>query len=115
VARKRDDEASYVELIGAPVRAIQRTICQRLGIETDALLSHRRHASLVDARHQAIWLTRATTRLSSIAVGQLFQRDHATVLYAAAQIASKMKQDPRFAKRMERQRDRLLRPTKAPD
>ena len=57
----------------------------------------RRH---VVARHEAMYVLRQATRLSSPAIGALFQRHHNTVLYGCRQVEGRMMRDPQYVGRV---------------
>src|SRR5262245_6231262 len=59
------------------VRAIARACCRHYGVRVTEMLSPRRHAAIVWARHIAMYLARAHTLLSLPEIASLFGgRDH---------------------------------------
>lgn len=66
---------------------ITAAVAKRLGPSPDELRSGRRHASLVRARHLAMYLSKQLTHLSLSEIGQFFgNRDHSTVLHAIRKV-----------------------------
>src|SRR5262245_9531755 len=61
---------------------VQNQVCSYFGITTRDLLSARRTARLTPPRHIAMMLAKHLTSLSLVRIGQLFKRDHTTVLHA---------------------------------
>ncbi|MCQ2599325.1 MAG: DnaA/Hda family protein [Alphaproteobacteria bacterium] len=69
-----------------------RTMCDKLGVSYDAVCGRGRSRGLVMARQTMMAVLKEATNLSLSEIGQLVgDRDHATVVYAIAQI-EKMKQ-----------------------
>ena len=63
-------------------RAIIKAVTAVTGITMEQMCSPDRHASVVTARHFAMYLVYRDTTLSTNEVGRLFHRDHASVLHA---------------------------------
>jgi chromosomal replication initiator protein len=79
------------------IRAIQDVIAARFDVSRTDLLSDRRAARLVRARHVAIWLCRRLTTHSLPAIGRQFgDRDHTSVMHALRRIDALMAADPLF-------------------
>src|SRR4051812_37740617 len=69
------------------VRDIAQACCRHYGVSMTEILSPRRHAAIVWARHVAMYLSREHTLRSLPEIGRLFGgRDHTTVLHAARRI-----------------------------
>ena len=59
---------------------------QHYGLTRDDLVGKSRSRPLTTARHVAMYLTRECTGLSLIKIGELFERDHTTVLHGVKKI-----------------------------
>lgn len=64
------------------VRGIIKVCADAHGISVNDLLSQGRQPNLVIARRQAMWTAAKETKLSLTALGNLFNRDHTTILAA---------------------------------
>lgn len=104
---------TYTELMGAPVDmniaqrlladtleksktpiAMVRTMCEKLGVSYDAVCGKGRSRSLVLARQTMMAVLKDATSMSLTEIGRVCgDRDHATVLYAIAQIEKLKKTD----------------------
>ena len=73
---------------------IQRVICKRFGIDSDALIGKRRDREVVVARQIAMHLMRELTEASLPGIGQMFGgRDHSTVSHACDKVRNQIPQD----------------------
>ena len=61
------------------------------GLTRDDLISKNRSRPLTTARHVAMYLLRECTGLSLIKIGELFERDHTTVLHGVKKIEMLMR------------------------
>lgn len=52
------------------------------GVSVDDIIGRSRKRRITDARHMAIYLTRHKTLLSTTDIGDIFGRDHATVIHS---------------------------------
>lgn len=66
----------------AVARRIQKEVCAKTGIRLEDMLSARRGNGIATARQEAMWRIHRETTLTLTAIGRLFDRDHATVLWA---------------------------------
>lgn len=73
---------------------IMEEVCRYFRVDERAVLSNRRHSSLVAARQAAMYIIRMMTDMSLIKVGEFFQRDHTTVLYNVDKIEQQRLTDP---------------------
>ncbi len=74
--------------------AMVRTMCEKLGVSYDAICGRGRSRALVLARQMMMSVLKSATKLSLSEIGQMVGgRDHATVLYAIAQIEKNKKSD----------------------
>lgn len=92
---------------GPSIREIQDAVCEAYGVSRHDLLSQRRQAALVTARHVAMWLSRWHTRLSYPRIGMQFGRegvgmDHTSVMHAVNRIEERMRDDDVLAARVRR-------------
>ena len=65
---------------------IIETVAKHSGCTVEELKSKDRHRRLADLRHIAIWLILKNTRLTLKEVGELFERDHSTILHAKKKV-----------------------------
>ncbi|MCE2414382.1 chromosomal replication initiator protein DnaA [Candidatus Poribacteria bacterium] len=71
----------------ATSRAIQATVADYFGIQTEELVSQKRTKELVQARQIAMYMCRELTAMSYSNIAQAFNReDHTTVIHACRQI-----------------------------
>ncbi|MBI5368626.1 MAG: chromosomal replication initiator protein DnaA, partial [Planctomycetes bacterium] len=93
------------------VRRIQEEVARYYGIKpTDLTSSKRGKANIAEARHLAIYLARTLTRMSQSEVGDLFNRDHSTVLNSEQVIARKLTEDADFSSTLKMLESRILKP-----
>lgn len=57
-----------------------------LGCNRKDVLSKKRTQPVVDARHVLIWVCKKVSSLTTTEIGRIFERHHATVLYAIKSI-----------------------------
>ena len=72
-----------------PMERIIRSTCTVTGITRNELLSGRRPAEFVHARHIAMYLAREYTTLSLPQIGRAMNKDHTTVHYVANKMAKR--------------------------
>jgi chromosomal replication initiator protein len=73
-----------------PPSLIMEETAQHFALSMDDLLSKSRSRPLTTARHVAMYLLRELTGLSLIKIGELFNRDHTTVLHGIKKIEGLM-------------------------
>lgn len=100
-------EAPPKRLTCGRARAIQRHVAARHGVTHAEMLSRTRIASIVSARHVAIYLTRHLTPQSSSEIGRRFKIDHSTVLHAIKLVKRRMQDDVKFFKHVEELKQEL--------
>lgn len=72
------------------VRRIVNEVSTLTGISVDDIMSDRRNAKIVHARHLAMYLARYFTMLSTTQIGRLIGgRDHTTVIHGVRQTAAR--------------------------
>ena len=80
-------ELGYVREGPLTCDEIVASVAKRFGQSPDEIRSGRRHASLVRARHLAMYLAKQLTKLSLSEIGRFFgNRDHSTVLHAIRKV-----------------------------
>lgn len=72
-----------------PMERIIRATCTVTGITRNELLSGRKPAEFVHARHIAMYLAREYTTLSLPQIGRAMNKDHTTVHYVANKMAKR--------------------------
>ena len=81
----------------ATAKCILRSVCCHFGVPSDVLLSRTRTARVAEARQAAMTLIRRNTDFSLVEVGEIFRRDHATVIHAMRAVDRKAEVDADFA------------------
>ena len=79
------------------VRSIQSHVAAYYKLELTDILGKRRNANIASARQVAMYLSRELTPLSSTELGQVFNRNHATVLAGVNKIKKMEQTDQKFA------------------
>lgn len=96
-------------ILKVPVRAIQEITARYFKISIIDLISDRRAANLVRARHVAIFLAKEMLPWSLPKIGRAFgKRDHTTVLHAVRRIGDACRQDPSFTAEVDVIRSQIL-------
>lgn len=94
---------------GPQVSFIIAQVSARTGISVNDILSQRRSAEYVNARHIAIYLAKVMTTRSLPEIGRRFGgRDHTTILHAARKIQYLVDHDKDFANEIEAHRRAIL-------
>ena len=83
------------------------TVCQIWGITRDQVVGRGRFQSMADARQAAMSIMYLDKGLSSAEVGDLFSRDHGTVLHAVFAVESKWTSDMGFRRKFDALRAQL--------
>jgi chromosomal replication initiator protein len=76
--------------------AIVAVVCERFGLRPIDLASRRRSRHIALPRHVAMYLCRRMLNTSFPHLGELFQRDHSTVIHGVTSIEQRVKRDPSF-------------------
>lgn len=63
------------------------------GVSVDDIIGRSRKRAITDARHVAIYLTRHNTLLTMTDIGDIFGRDHATVIHSINKVEDMLKFD----------------------
>lgn len=76
------------------INQIQNAVCSYFNVSKSDIVGNKRNASLVYARHIAMYLSRELTDESLPRIGESFGgRDHSTVLYAFDKVSNLMKEE----------------------
>ncbi|MBW2062607.1 MAG: chromosomal replication initiator protein DnaA [Deltaproteobacteria bacterium] len=86
---------------------ILNLICQYYKVNLEDLRSRSRSKNIVLPRNVGIYLFRETTDLSLEAIGQIFGRNHSTVLYALHSLKQRYKKDQKLKGQVDFLKDRL--------
>lgn len=82
--------------------AIRAAVCAVWDVSKDEIVSQRRDAQIVDARHAALWLSRRLTNKTLDQISRLYGgRDHSTILNAVRRIDRVRHFDPDMAENLE--------------
>ena len=65
-------------------------VCKFYSVDEATLKGTQRNRGTVEARHVAVYLMRKLTNLSSPEIGEVLNRDHATILYSVKQVEQKL-------------------------
>lgn len=79
------------------VEDIQQVVAKRYNIDIKELLSKKRSDEIAFPRQLTMYLIRNLTDLSTVQIGEIFNRDHTTVMYACEKIREKLETDPFFS------------------
>ena len=72
-------------------------VSKRLSIPVGDIRSKQRTANVVNARHVSIYMIRQLTDVTFNTIGEIFGRDHSTIMAAFRRVESMMTTDPEFA------------------
>ncbi len=89
------------------LEVVHQTTAAYFEIEPNALLSATRTQTLTRARHLAIYLSRQYTQHGTQRIGNYFNRDHTTILYALKTIEAAQKTDLMLKKQLSELHERL--------
>lgn len=67
-------------------KRIIRHVCNEMFVEEDQLKSRSRLRNIVEARQMAMWAIKQKTRIQLVDIGNMFNRDHSTVLWSVKTI-----------------------------
>lgn len=91
-------------------RYAQRVIgyfLSRLMITAERFLARRGAREIVEARQMAMFLIRRRTQLSFESIGEIFQRDHGTVIHAVKAVQDRIDTDPYVHDRVQYLKERI--------
>ena len=72
---------------------VQRVVAKRFGLPPDALSGKKRDRDIVNARQIAMHLMRELTEMSLPGIGQMFARDHSTVMHSCDKVKTQIPYD----------------------
>lgn len=90
-----------IEMVDYSPEAIQELICRYFQVSLEDLKSKSRRKNVILPRNLGMYLCRKKTDLSLEAIGQLFGRNHSTVLYSINLIENRRRRDPKLAAQVE--------------
>lgn len=73
-----------------------QNVSKKYGVSVDDIKGRRRVAEIVNARHIAIYLIRRETELSLPSIGNIFDRDHTTIMSSIATVERMKHERPLF-------------------
>jgi chromosomal replication initiator protein len=76
-------------------------VCDHFNVSIKSVLSTSREANIVRARQVAMYFTRKYTNLSFLQIGNYYNRNHATVIYACQEIERLKKKNEMVKKQIE--------------
>jgi chromosomal replication initiator protein len=89
------------------VELIKSVVCRTFRLTEAELCSKSRYKRVVLPRNLAMYFTRHYTELSFAAIGQAFDREHATVMHSVKRIARQIKTDAKLAHQVRFLQDKL--------
>jgi len=89
--------------------AIVGAVCERFGLRPADLASRRRSRHVALPRQVAMYLCRRMLNASFPHLGELFQRDHSTVIHGVTTIEHRVKDDPSFLLTVEQLENSIRR------
>lgn len=108
-------------VIRQTVEDVKREVGRSFGVRLGDIMAADRHQGIALARHVAMYLARHHLGLSFPKIGEVFQKDHSTVVYACDKVAKRREADPSFLfdlckieEALQRQRDRTCAHCGAP-
>ena len=81
---------------GPTIRHVQRQTAIAFGVPLEAMTERELTRDLTRARHAAMYLSRRLTDKSSVVIGRVFNRHHATVLNGIGRARDICRHDPGF-------------------
>ena len=88
------DMISASEPVSVTVDRILECVSRHYGISIEDLKGRSRTRDIANTRHIAIYLIRNLTGMSLPAIGQIFKRDHTTILSSLDTVEKNMKRNP---------------------
>ena len=90
--------------VSVTVDKILHAVSRKYGVSVEDIKGKKRHENIVSARHLCVYLVRKQTSLPLTAIGEIFERDHSTILSSIKNVEEQLKQ----TKHMEGELEELL-------
>lgn len=87
--------------------AIIKTVCANFNIKEEDVLGKKRKKEIVQPRMISMYLIREITNAPLATIGEIYNKDHTTVLYSCEKIGNLMNTDPYIKKVVNSLRDRI--------
>ena len=100
--RAISDVLSGAEPVSVTVTKILSAVSKEYGISIEDIKGQKRNKAIANARHLSVYLIRHITSLPVTAIGDIFGRDHATILASVSKIKNDMRQDKNLAHTVEK-------------
>ncbi|MBO5789283.1 MAG: chromosomal replication initiator protein DnaA [Clostridia bacterium] len=91
--RAISDILSGAEPVSVTVNKILSAVSKYYSVSIEDIKGIKRSKNIVNARHVAVYLIRSITSLPVTAIGDIFERDHATILASINKIKNDLKTD----------------------
>lgn len=91
--------AEFVDMAESdPAKAerIIEKVSKKYGVSVEDIKGRKRVAEIANARHICIYLIRKQTELATPSIGQIFDRDHTTIISSIAAVEKRIKESPMF-------------------
>jgi chromosomal replication initiation ATPase DnaA len=75
-----------------PISEILRAVCDTFNVTQIEIMSSRRKAEWVCARHVCYWLCRELTPASYPQIGRTFDRDHSSIMYGIGRVDERIRE-----------------------
>lgn len=89
------------------IESLFNAACDFFGVDTEKVKSSDRHRGIVEQRHLTMYAL-LLKGFSSVHIGKLFNRNHASVLHAKESVQNNCFTDPDYKKRFINLRDYLI-------
>ncbi len=80
------------------MNVISEQVCLHFNINLERIMSRRRDQYVVVPRQVVFYLARSIAAFPYHAIGQIFSRDHGTVIYGCQSIRERLETQPEFAR-----------------
>ena len=100
--RAISDVLSGAEPVSVTVTKILSAVSKEYGVSLEDIKGQKRNKAIANARHLSVYLIRHITSLPVTAIGDIFDRDHATILASINKIKNDMQKDKALATAVEK-------------
>ena len=100
--RAISDVLSGAEPVSVTVTKILSAVSKEYDISIEDIKGQKRNKAIANARHLSVYLIRNITSLPVTAIGDIFGRDHATILASVSKIKADMEKDKALARTVEK-------------